>query len=141
MRYLPTVARLTLGTILLLFGADYVIGFMPETAVSPDGLKFLEALMATGYMFPLIKTVETTTGVLLLTSTAVPFAVAIFAPVAANIVLYHVMLDANGLSLAAVIAALEVYLVWEHRSTYQALFAVSDTRRPAATSDYATAHR
>lgn len=129
MRIAANVARVLLGLAFVIFGIDYWFHFLPSLGdPSPEGLTYLEALFATGYMFPVIKIVETGTGLMLLSGFLVPLALALLAPVVFNILLYHLFLDPTGLWLAVVLFALELYLLWVHRDAYRPLFRLRSRR-------------
>ncbi len=80
--------------------------------------RFVAALMDTGYMFTVIKTVEVVSGVLLLVGIFVPLALVLLAPVIVNIVLLHLMLDPANLPLALLILVLELFLAWSYRDSF-----------------------
>jgi len=67
-------------------------------------------MMATTYLFPLIKGTEIVCGALLLSGLFVPLALVILAPIVLNIFLLNAFLQPNGLPLAVFIGALQVYL-------------------------------
>ena len=121
-----TVARVTLATILLVFAADYLLAFMPVPPISAAGGAFLEALLATGYMFPLIKGVEVAGAALLLTRRTAPLGLVVLAPVITHIALYHAVLDPNGGWIAASLVALELFLVWSYRDAFRPLVGAAD---------------
>ena len=76
------------------------------------------ALAATGYMFPLIKIVETAAGGMLLSNRFVPLALALLAPGIVNIVLFHAVLAPGGLGIALVLLLLELATAWTYRDSY-----------------------
>ena len=92
-------------------------------------MAFGGALMATGYMFPLIKGTEVLAGALLLCNRFVPLALTILAPVIVNIVAFHVFLAPSGLTMTWVVLALELYLAWGYRSYFRPMLAA---RTPAS---------
>ena len=85
---------------------------MPEAAVSFSG-----ALAMTGYMLPLLFTVQVVGGVLLLAG-IVPLALVILAPIIVNIVAFHVFLAPGGLPLAIIVAAAALLLAYAYRESY-----------------------
>jgi putative oxidoreductase len=115
-------ARIALGLIFVVMGADYFVSFLPEMPASIRGTAFLEALLATGYLFPLIKVVEVVSGVLLLSGRAILPALLLAAPIAVNIGLYHAFLDRNGAWLGFLTSGLTVLLFWPFRQPLLALF-------------------
>lgn len=125
-RHLPTVGRVLLGILLFVPGLNGFLNFLPPpTTPIPEGaLAFSEALMKTGYMFPLIKGTEVLVGLLLLSNRFVPLALALAAPVVVNIVAFHAFLAPEGMVMTLVLLALEVSLAWAHRKAYRPMLAM-----------------
>jgi len=134
MRYLTLVARVTLGLVLLTFGLDYFVSFLPEPPSTPQGTAFLTALLATGYLFLLVKIVEICCGILLLLNRFVPLALLLLAPIALNIGLYHALLDRNGAVFGFAVVALELYLGFAYRAHWKSIFASAPALRPQTSS-------
>jgi len=122
MKKLVTTTRILLGLIFTVFGLDFFLHFMPAGAVSEAGGAYLEALFNTGYMFPVIKSIELGAGLLLLTGYRPQLGLALLAPITFNIALYHLFLDPNGIILGMLVAALEVFLLWAYRDAFKSLF-------------------
>lgn len=121
-RHLPTVGRVLLGILLFVPGLNGFLNFLPPP---PTALpEFAEALMKTGYMFPLIKGTEVLAGVLLLTNRFVPLALAIVAPVVVNIVAFHAFLAPEGMVIPIVLLALHLSLAWSYRKLYRPMLAL-----------------
>jgi hypothetical protein len=106
-------------------GLDGFLHFLPQPSAPPSegAMAFGMALFKAGYMFPLIKGTEVAAGALLLSNRLVPLALIVIAPVIVNIFAFHAFLAPDGVALAAVIVALELYLAWVHRAAYRPLFA------------------
>ncbi len=122
-RTIALLCRLLLGLGFTVFGIDFFLHFLPPMGEpSAEGMAFLEALFATGYFFPVLKTLEAVAGLMLLAGFWVPVALLVLLPILLNIVLYHVLLDPNGLVLALVLAVLELALLWHWRDAYRGLF-------------------
>lgn len=135
MRLAALTARILLGLAFTIFGIDYWLHFLPSFGdPSPEGLTYLEALFATGYMFPVIKMIEAGSGLLLLSGFLVPLALALLAPIVFNILLYHLFLDPTGRWLAVTLFALELYLLWVHRDAFRPLFRLRSPRATAGTA-------
>jgi hypothetical protein len=120
-RYAGTGARVLLGLVFFTFGLDGFLHFVPQpdpSTLPPGCVAFAGALMATGYMFPLIKGTEVIVGALLLANRFVPLALALLAPVMANIVLFHAFLAPSGVALPIMLVALQLFLAWTHRRAY-----------------------
>ena len=121
MKHLPLVARVLLGLIFVFFG---VVGALaPETDMGEDGDAFIAALKDTGYVWPMVKVTEVTSGLLLITGLFVPLALVLLAPVALNILLFHLFLSPSpgGLTVAVLVLALGAYLAHHQRSSFAAI--------------------
>jgi len=140
MAILQSAARFVLGGILLVFAADYVFHFLPELPFTEAGGRYLEALLATGYMFPLIKTVEVIGALLILEGRLAPLGALLIAPVVFNIALYHLILDPNGITVASVLAGTEAFLLWRYRAAYRGIVAPQQTVAPTIIDVRAAPH-
>lgn len=128
-RHLPTAGRVLMGLLFFvsgLFGLLTSLGIVPPpTAPMPEGAAaFSGALAKTGYMMPLSSGTQVIVGALLLSNRFVPLALALIAPVVVNIVAFHAFLAPSGIGVAAVVAALEVYLAWAYRKAYRPMLAM-----------------
>lgn len=90
-----------LGIMMLVFGLNGFLQFMPNPEMGQEMQTFLGAVEATGYMFPLISLVETIAGALLLANILTPVALIILFPVLFNAFLAHLVLDPASIGAAA----------------------------------------
>jgi hypothetical protein len=134
-RTLPTVARVFLGLVFLVFGANGFLHFLPEPSHSGASAAFLGALAAAGYMFPLVKATEIVTGALLLANVAVPFALVVLAPVVVNIAAFHLALAPEGLGVVAAILAAGLTVAHAHRAAFAPLFRPALAAKAAPTAE------
>jgi uncharacterized membrane protein YphA (DoxX/SURF4 family) len=112
-------ARLVLGLIFVVFGLNFFLNFIPPLAPPPRAAAFYQALVDSGYLFPVEKIVEIGGGVLLLAGRFVPLALVLLAPIVVNILFFHLFLDPANLPLALVVTVLEVFLAWRYRDAFQ----------------------
>ncbi|HEY4103652.1 MAG TPA: DoxX family protein [Polyangiaceae bacterium] len=118
---LPTVARYSLGLAFFVFGLNGFLHFLPQPPISGPPLNFIGALIASGYMFPLLKGTEVLMATLLLANRFVPLALTILAPVMVNIIAFHLFLEPAALALPLVLLALELYLAYSYRDAFAPL--------------------
>jgi hypothetical protein len=105
---LCTLPRVVLG---LIFLAGAIDGFtfiatgahLVNPSTTPRGLQFQLALEAAGFFWPLMKSVELIGALCLLTNRAPALGLALLAPLMAVITLFHLVLNPQGLPLAAVL--------------------------------------
>jgi len=119
---LTMVLRLLLGLILLVFGANKFFNFLPMPPMEGAPGEFMGALGKTGYMFPLIALTEIVAGVLLLINKWKGLALIFAAIISVNIVLFHLALAPAGIALAAVVAVLNIILMYANWSKFKTLF-------------------
>src|SRR5262245_52520723 len=119
---LPTVARVLLGGIFVVFGLNGFLHFLPQPPAPPRAMAFGGALAATGYFFPLLKGTETAAGALLLLG-FVPIALTLLAPIIVNIVAFHLFLAPGNYAVVGLVLAAEIYLAVANRAAFAPLFA------------------
>ena len=110
-------ARLLLGVIFFVFGLNGFLHFLPQPPLPEPGLKFVMALVETGYLMPLVKGIEVVSGVLLLSGFFVPLALLFLAPIVVNIFLFHTVL-APALPLPLIILALGIFTAYDRREAF-----------------------
>jgi hypothetical protein len=123
---LVTVPRVLLG---LLFLASAVDGFwwlatgthLIHPPTSTRGVAFEEALQASGFLWPLLKTINLVGALSLLGNIAPALGLALIAPVMTVIVLFHLVINPQGIPVAVILVVLGSLLVVAYRDRYAAL--------------------
>jgi hypothetical protein len=126
--WLLHLPRVILGLIFLAGAIDgFAFVFTGEHLLHPPtadpGLELEEALKATGFFWPFMKTVELIGALCLLTNWAPAFGLAILSPLVAVIVLFHVFLNPQGIPLAVVLLICVALLYRAYAPRYASLFA------------------
>lgn len=110
---LPMIARIILGLIFFASGLMGLLNLVPPPPNLPERLQtFMTGIMAAQYFFPLLKSVETICGLLLIIGWWVPLALVVLAPVILNIFMVHAFIAPDGVVLALILGALEIYLAF-----------------------------
>lgn len=107
MKKASTVSRYLLGFIFFVFGLNGFLHFIPTPPPAGFGGQFLGALFMSGELY-VIMALQLIVGGLLLANRFAPLALAVVAPIVANILLFHLFMDPSGLPVAAVVTALWV---------------------------------
>jgi len=123
MKHIPTIARLLLGLIFTVFGANMWLQFI-IIPPPPDGAAkdFMVALYSSGYL-TVVKVLEVAGGLLLLSGRFVNLALALIGPVVVNIALYHVFLVKGGYPMAIVLGVLSLVALAGRKNFMSALLA------------------
>jgi hypothetical protein len=111
------------------FGLNGFLHFIPEpkTPMPEGAAAFAGALLATGYMFPLVAGTQLLAGLLLLVNRFVPLALALLAPILVGILTFHLFLAPASIGPGVVVTALELYLAWAYRAAFRPMLALRVT--------------
>lgn len=122
MKLASTISRYLLGLMFTVFGFNGFLHFIPLAApANPVALQYMIAMTA-GHMFVVVYFFEAMAGLLLLGNRFVALALAILAPILANILWYHAMLDPKGVVPGAVAAILWAIVYWANRPAFAGIF-------------------
>jgi putative oxidoreductase len=119
------IARCLLGFIYLLFGLDYFFHFIPYQPLhtgKPGAL--VAGLKGTGYIYPMMKTIQILAGLSLLLDRYAPFAAVVVFPISLNVFLFHTILVPSGWLMGVTLMVPNVFLGWAYWKYYRAMFTV-----------------
>jgi putative oxidoreductase len=121
MKIAVLIARILLGLMFCLFGSNGFFSFLPT--VLPPGVagQFLGSLLSSHYVY-LVAATQLLAGILLVINRYVVLALALFAPVIANIVTYHLTMQPSMAQLAILAVILWVFLFWRYRAHFVCLW-------------------
>ena len=124
MKKASTIISTLLGLILITFGLNKFLNFMPVMELSAPGLEFMGAFVKIGYGMAFVAIVEIITGILIATNKYRALALVILFPILLNALLFHMFLDPEN-SLPAVLAvAMNLFLMYSNIEKYALLFQV-----------------
>jgi len=120
-RFLPPTARILLAIILLFFGLNGFLQFMPAPKDIPQNIMTVSgALMQAGYM-QVVSGTMVLVGLLLILNLFVPLALALLAPIIVGIITFHLRLAPSSIGPGIVVLVLELYLAWAYRDAFRAM--------------------
>lgn len=122
MNSIAMIARYLLGLAMLVFGANKFFHFMPNPELPEAAGAFMGALAGSGYIFATLGVVYILAGLLLVVNRAVPFALIMLVPVSFNIVAFHLKFAPEGILFAAVVAVLNIFLIYTNWDRFKSLF-------------------
>jgi putative oxidoreductase len=114
-------ARLLLGFIFVFSGLNGFFRFVAIPPMHGRAETFIEGLIASGYVFPLLFATYIVAGGALMIGRFVPLALVLLAPAIVNIFAVHFLHAPDGLPVAIVVVALEVFLARRYRAAYAPL--------------------
>jgi putative oxidoreductase len=121
MKIVAVIARILLGLIFVVFGLNGFLNFIPAPPMAGVSGAFIGALVTSHYLY-LVCGVQLVAGVLLLINRFVPLALALLAPIIANILAYHLTMQLAGMPLALFTTILWMLLMWRFRAYFAPLF-------------------
>ena len=124
MKISKIIARVLLGLILLIFGLNGFLQFMPMPEMSTEAGELMGALASAGYFFPIIAIVEIIVGVLLLINKYIALALIVLFPIMLNALLFHLFLDIAGIGAAALAITLNIFLLITYKEKFKEILQV-----------------
>ena len=121
MKTASLIARRLLGIILLAFGLNGFLHFIPMPPPTGVAAQFLGAIFASGF-WVVIFLLQIVPAVLLLLNRYVPLALTVLGPVIVNILFFHLFMAPAGLPLALLVATLWIVVFRGVRSAFAGLF-------------------
>ena len=121
MKIATIIARTLLGLILVVFGSNMFLHFIPMPP-PPEGpaRDFMTALFVSHYL-NVVGALQVVGGLLLFTGRWVPLGLTLVGPVIVNIICFHALMSPAGLPMAISVATLAMFLLWRHRGNFAGL--------------------
>ena len=135
MKIATIIARSLLGLVLVVFGSNMFLHFIPIPP-PPEGpaRDFMMALFVSHYLY-VVGALQVVGGLLLFTGRWTPLGLTLVGPVIVNILCFHVLMAPAGLPMAIVVSLLALFLLWRCRGHFAGLVknasVLSDSPRQA----------
>lgn len=122
MKITAAIARILLGLVFLIFGLNGFLHFMPMQP--PPGLagQYLGVLFVSHYLVAVF-ILQIAGAVPLLLNRFVPLGLVILGPLIANILLFHALMQPQGLPLAVAVLVLWLIVFYSVRRAFAGIFA------------------
>jgi putative oxidoreductase len=122
MKIATIIARVLLGLVFVVFGSNAFLHFIPMPPL-PQNLAgdYTRVFIASGYVY-VIGALQVIGGLLLLIGRFVPLGLTILGAIIVNILIFHALMAPEGFSIALIVTALEIFLVWRYRDAFAGLF-------------------
>ena len=115
------IIRILFGLILVIFGSNKFLNFMPMPPMPEAAGAFMGALVDSGYLMTLVALVEIVAGVSILINKYKTLALVILLPVILNAFLFHLFLDLSGIAGSAVALMMNLFLMYANQESYRSL--------------------
>lgn len=122
-RHIPTIIRILLGLMFLIFGLNGFLNFMPPPKDMPQDIMTVSGALVKGGYMPVVSATEVLVAVMLLSGFFVPLALALLAPIVVGIITFHVALAPQTIGPGIVVLVMELYLAWAYRSAFRPMLA------------------
>ena len=114
--------RILLGILLIVFGSNKFIGFLPDFEFANPEAGVLFGALANSYILKTVGFIEVLVGLLLVSKKFVPFALVLMAPISVNIILFHGTLDPANIGPGAFVFAINAILIYANWNVFKNLF-------------------
>src|SRR6201981_1805787 len=131
MKILSSISRFLLGLIFLVFGLNGFLHFIPMPPPGGVAGQFLGSMFVTKYLL-FVFAIQLIGGVLLLINRYVPLALTILGPIIVNILLFHGLMNPEGLGLALFVTILWVVVFAGVRWVFAEIFQARVDLKPAS---------
>jgi uncharacterized membrane protein YphA (DoxX/SURF4 family) len=117
------IFRILLGLIYLVFGLDYFLHFIPYQPMHTGAAADLKAgLIGTGYIYPMMKTIQIVGGISLIIDRYAPFSAVVLFPISLNVLLFHTILVPSGWLMGVFLMGPNLFLGYAYRNYYKGMF-------------------
>lgn len=110
------------GLMLVVFGLNKFLHFMPMPPASPEMGEYMKALFATGFIFPIIAVIEILAGLAFIANKFTALMAVIVMPVMLNALLAHLFLDPAGIGGALFIVVAIIVVMIRYKERYREIF-------------------
>lgn len=125
MKIATIIVRILAGSLLLFASIAFFVGFQPEEPVMSEAMMtFSAGLMASTYMFPLVKTLELLCGLAFVSGRFVPLANLVLLPISINIFLVHAFMGPDELASGAFLLLANIFLIYSYWGHYKSVVSV-----------------
>ncbi len=124
MKIAVIIVRVLMGLLFFFASVAFFFDLVEAQEMEGDVLLFNQGMAASGYLFPLVKTIELVCGLAFLSGFFLPLATVVMFPITVNIFLFHLFLAPDGLPVAIFALAANLFLAFACRRHYRELWSL-----------------
>ncbi len=123
MKIVSFIARFLIALVFIVFGLNGFLHFLPQPSKPPSELagEYFRVMMGSHYLM-FVFALQLLAGVLFLFRRTVPLALVIAGPLIVNILLFHILMNPEGIGPGLVVTVLWFVIFWHHRSSFYGIF-------------------
>ncbi|HSD07945.1 DoxX family membrane protein [Flavobacterium sp.] len=122
MKIATIIVRSLIGLLLLFASIGFFFHLFPEPVLTGDMKTFNDGIKASGYLMPLVKTVELLCGLAFITGKFTRIANILLMPISINILFTHICLAPEGIPTAVFLLVGNIFLIYSKWDVYKGLF-------------------
>lgn len=122
MSKLISALQIILGAMLVVFGSNKFLEFIPAFEFTNPNAGIFFGALADSYVLKTVGIIEMIVGFLLLLNKFIPFALVVLAPISINIILFHVTLDPVKIAPGMFVFFANSFLIFKNQNHYKTLF-------------------
>jgi uncharacterized membrane protein YphA (DoxX/SURF4 family) len=123
MKIAVIIVRTLMGLLFLVSAIGFFFNLFPQPKMSEGATLFITGMVASQYMFPVIKVLEILIGLALILGRFVPLATVVMFPIVLNIVLFHAFMAPEGMASPVFLLLGNLFLAYTYRKNYETLVA------------------
>ena len=112
MKIATIIVRVLLGAMMLFASISYFFNIGEQPAPTGDMATLMGGLMASKYMFPLVKSIELIAGLMLVSGKFVKLGTLLLLPISVNIFLIHTVTQVSDFPVAIFVLFANVFLIY-----------------------------
>jgi len=124
MKIAVLIARILLGLIFVIFGANGFLHFIPSTPPPGAAGQFAGLLFTTHY-YVVVFALQFIGGLLLLVGRFIPLGLVILAPIIVNILLFHIHMNPSGIGPGLLATILWFVVFAAHRESFRGILSAN----------------
>jgi uncharacterized membrane protein YphA (DoxX/SURF4 family) len=121
MKIAVIIVRILMGLLFLVSAISFFLNLMAPQKMSEGATLFVTGMVASVYMFPVVKVLEIIVGLAFVFGRFVPLATVVIFPIVLNIVLFHAFLAPEGMAAPVFLLAGNLFLAYAYRENYKTL--------------------
>jgi putative oxidoreductase len=118
------IIRILVGLMMVIFGANKFLNFMPQPTEVPEQMGVLMGLLMSSPFMSIVGVLEVLGGLGLLLNKFVPISLIVLIAILLNAALIHLFFDPANVIGAVVFLVLSLVLVYGHRDRFSSLLSV-----------------